>query len=245
MPSTMAECPRGTREINVQLQDDSGYDTATTVTDHTDHEDGTINVAMRVATPIVEEDNMSEWAASQCSGIEDGTPLPDASDIFNINSRRSSSDSSDYEDFINRLGCRRWPMGICTMPRLNGRNSPTKAHPRPSLKSFYSGSSANQSTGSLRSPDRFLASADNLDATVQKFRMNKDAMKLSPAERLLRNDNASPDAFSSRRSFTTPAPPAMGNRRSSASARPGGELTRCMHSYFANLDRCKHLDFPP
>lgn len=242
MLPTMAECPRGTRELNVQLQDDSGYDTATTATDHTDHDDDAI---LRVATPIVEEDNMSEWAASQCSGIEDGIPLPDASDIFNIDSRRSSSDSSDYEDFINRLSCRRWPMGICTMPRLNSRNSPAKAHPRPSLKSFYSGSSAKQSTGSLRSPDRFLASADNLDATVQKFRMNKNTIKLSPAERLLRNDDASPDAFSSRRSFTTPAPPAMGNRRNSTSARPGGELTRSMHSYFANFGRCKHSDFSP
>lgn len=240
----MAECPRGTREINVQLQDDSGYDTATTVTDHNDHEDGTINVIMRVATPIVEDDDTSEWAASQCSGIEDGIPIPDASDIFNIG-RRDSSDSSDYEEFINRLSCRRWPMGICTMPRLNNRNSTAKPYPRPSLKSFYSGSSAKQSTGSLRSPDRFLASADNLDATVQKFRMNKDAIKLSPAERLLRNDNASPDAFSSRRSFTTPAPPAVGNRRNSTSARPGGELSRSTHSYFVNIGRCKRSNFSP
>ena len=185
---------------------------------------------MRVATPHPRDDegNTSEWAADQMSGIDDGTPIPDALEVLYNPSRSGSADSSDYEDFIKRLGCRRWPLGICTMPRLNSSNSSKgkssgKSHPRPSLKSFYSGSSAKQSTQSLRSPDRFVASSDNLNASVQRFRMNKDAAKLSPAERLLRNDNASPDAFSARRSFTTPAPPAIGNRRNSSSARPGGE----------------------
>lgn len=183
---------------------------------------------MRGPTPIPghHDDSASESASEQMSGIPDATPLPDIdSDIlFNPNSRGSTG-SSDYEDFIVRLGCRRWPLGICTMPRLSSSKgkSPGNRHPRPSLKSLYSGSSVKQSTGSLRSPDRFLASADNLDTSVQKFRMNKDAAKLSPAERLLRNEDASPDAFSARRSFTTPAPPAIGNRRNSSSARPGGE----------------------
>lgn len=219
MPYPLPQVPRSTTDFSVF--DDSGYDTSTTLNDE--------DIVTRDVTPVPlgDTDNTSEWAADQMSSIVDAIPVPDVSlsDILFDPNRPGSTGSSDYEDFIVRLGCRRWPMGICTMPRLNSSKGkgPGKLHPRPSLKSFYSGSSAKQSTGSLRSPDRFLASADNLDASVQKFRMNKDAVKLSPAERILRNDDASPDAFSARRSFTTPAPPAIGNRRSSSSARPGGE----------------------
>jgi meiosis-specific APC/C activator protein AMA1 len=79
------------------------------------------------------------------------------------------------------------------------------------------------SSGSLRSPDRFLSSVDCQDPSVQKFRISKDPQTLSPSEKLIRHDSASMDAFSPRRSFTTPSPPAGAvNRRNSGSTRPGG-----------------------
>ncbi len=216
MAFTRPEVHRGETNCPV-FDEDSGYDTATTLGDG--------DVVMRDAPEL--DLGTTDWAIGQLSAIHNATPIPNGSSISSLQDGGSSgsSDSSEYEDFLARLSCRRWPLGMCTMPtRLTSKGGgPTKLHPRPSLKSLDSSSSMKQSSNSLRSPDRFIASVDTLDSAVQKFRINKDANKLSPHERLLRNDSVSPDAFSARRSFTTPAPPAIGHRRNSTSARPGGE----------------------
>lgn len=130
----------------------------------------------------------------------------------------------EHEVFLKRLSSRRWPLGICTMPRLNSKNGMSKLHPRPSLKLFSGGPNGTRSSGSLRSPDRFLASVDYQDSSVQKFRVNKDPQQLSPTEKLVRDDSASLDAFSPRRNFTTPNPPvAAMNRGNPTPVRPGGK----------------------
>jgi hypothetical protein len=149
------------------------------------------------------------------------TPLPQAAS--NPDDYRDTNDE-EHEVFLKRLGSRRWPLGICTMPRLNSRNGLSKLHPRPSLKSFNSGSKIKRSSGSLRSPDRFLSSVDCQDSSVQKFRINKDPQQLSPSDKIVRDDSASLDAFSPRRNFTTPNPPvAELGRRNPAPTRPGGK----------------------
>lgn len=194
--------------------EDSGYDTSTT---HADD-----NLALGGA---------GQWAAEQFSNLHT-EPLPPVANIFY---EQDETDDEEHEDFLRQLSRRRWPLGICTMPRLNSKNTLPKLHPRPSLKSFYSGSSGKLSSGSLRSPDRFLSSVDCQDSSVQKFRISKDPEKLSPSEKLVRHDSASLDAFSPRRHFTTPTPPAVAmSRRNSISARPGGMIPRSFWEIVAN-----------
>jgi hypothetical protein len=61
-------------------------------------------------------------------------------------------------------------------------------------------------TSSLRSPDRFLPSRDSSDAVAEKFHSTMHPDQLSPTEKLLRNNFASPDSFSSWRAATNPRP---------------------------------------
>jgi meiosis-specific APC/C activator protein AMA1 len=61
-----------------------------------------------------------------------------------------------------------------------------------------------RSSGSLRSPDRFLPNTSPLDALSQRCHTYKEANKLSTTEKLLRRDIASIDAFSPRRRATSP-----------------------------------------
>lgn len=61
------------------------------------------------------------------------------------------------------------------------------------------------STRFLRTPDRFLPKRAKIDSSIQAFRASKDLSKLSGAERLLRNDKNSSDAFGDfRRRVTSP-----------------------------------------
>lgn len=106
------------------------------------------------------------------------------------------------------------------------RRPKTSMYSRPSLKAFHSGSST-KSTSSLRSPDRFLPRRPILDSAVQSYRVNKDPESLSSSEKLLRNNEASPDAFNPRRRVTSPAPPPNGLpvlpvRRNFTATRGGG-----------------------
>ena len=104
--------------------------------------------------------------------------------------------------------------GVATLPRLKARSKTTAFRRRPSLNAFESTSST-RSTGSLRSPDRFLpCRRPTLESAVQSFRANKDPHVLSTGEKLLRNKDASPDAFNPRRRVTSPIP------------RPNTSLTR-------------------
>ncbi|KAG0646287.1 putative WD repeat-containing [Hyphodiscus hymeniophilus] len=79
---------------------------------------------------------------------------------------------------------------------------------RPSLIALISGSS--KSTNSLRSPDRFLPQRPHLNSASQSYRINRDPQSLSSNEKLLRNNEASPDAFNPRRSVTSPVPSLTG-----------------------------------
>jgi hypothetical protein len=136
----------------------------------------------------------------------------------------AEANDDEHEAFLKRLSSRRWPLSICTMPRLNSKNGMSRLHSRPSLRLSSGGPNATRSSGSLRSPDRFLASVDYQDSSVQKFRVNKDPQQLSPSEKLVRDDSASLDAFSPRRNFTTPNPPvAAMNRGNTTPVRPGGK----------------------
>ena len=84
-----------------------------------------------------------------------------------------------------------------------------KASPRPSLNVLKSGTSS-RSTSSVKSPDRFLPQRPVVSSASQSYRVNKDPESLSSHEKLLRNNEASPDAFSTRRSVTAPVPPPNG-----------------------------------
>jgi hypothetical protein len=207
MSFSLQEVPQVDHQVNFPSTfEDSGYDTSTTQIDDDDD---------------VAAGGVGQWAAEQPSTARTEVTLPSADDIFY--EQDGSCGSDKHEDFLSKLGRRKWPLGICTMPRLNMKNNLPKLYSRPSLKAFYSGSSGKPSSGSLRSPDRFLSSVDCQDSSVQKFRINKDPQKLSPSEKLIRHDSASMDAFSPRRSFTTPTPPAgAANRQNSGSIRPGG-----------------------
>ena len=96
--------------------------------------------------------------------------------------------------------------GVTTLPRLNARSKIASFCRRPSLNACESSPSTG-SPGSLRSPDRFLPSRrPTLESAVQNFRVNKDPQLLSSDERILRNKDASPDAFNPRRRVTSPIP---------------------------------------
>lgn len=208
------EIPIGKSDLS--FYNDSGYDTQNC----TDEDGDTIMI------DVCDIKDSHDWASDQCSLIKVDAPLPTGSDIClekPVKPKSPSSDSAEYEEFVTKLGCRRWPLGICTMPKLSSRNNITtpKRSSRPSLKSIYSNDSNNKSsTGSLRSPDRYMSSPDIQDASVHKYRTNKDPAKLTPHERLVRNDSVSHDAFNARRNFSLPMPSGIGHRRTPSTARP-------------------------
>lgn len=90
-----------------------------------------------------------------------------------------------------------------TLPIFSKR-SESSVFQRPSLRTFDTCSSTNTTTtGSLRSPDRFLR-RPTLDNSTQNFRVNKDPYTLTSDEKILRSNEASPDAFDPRRRTTCP-----------------------------------------
>ncbi|KAL5323825.1 hypothetical protein ACEPPN_008367 [Leptodophora sp. 'Broadleaf-Isolate-01'] len=91
-------------------------------------------------------------------------------------------------------------LSISTLPRINPRTSNFRR--RPSLKTFASSTSS----GSFRSPDRFLPIRSTLDSAVESFRTSKDPRTLTMDEKLLRHKDASQDAFNPRRRATSPIP---------------------------------------
>lgn len=96
--------------------------------------------------------------------------------------------------------------GSSTLPRSAIRSQPnvlTCPRRRPALKTFDSGNST--STGSIRSPDRFLPARRDSDYLAQLFHANKDPSKLTLSERLTRHESASLDVFGPRRVVSTPA----------------------------------------
>ncbi|OBT75221.1 hypothetical protein VF21_06121 [Pseudogymnoascus sp. 05NY08] len=213
--------------------EDSGYDTCTTRIDDNDSIEGAgLWAAEQVSvfdaeapSPSANEEPAALDVEASIPAVTDQPELVDTEDppppvadpldvpmaealMQSVASFEDASEANDDEHdiFLKRLSSRRWPLGICTMPRLNSKNGTSKLHPRPSL-SFSVGPNGQRSSGSLRSPDRFLASVDSQDSSVQKFRVNKDPQQLSPSEKLIRDDSASLDAFSPRRNFTTPNPP--------------------------------------
>jgi len=108
-----------------------------------------------------------------------------------------------------------------TLPRLNRR------HRRPSLSIFRTDfENELSSKGSIRSPDRFLPNRrPTLEKATESFRANKDPSALSPEEKLLRQKEASPDAFHPRRTVTSPMPPlnrSQGRRTFSGNRSGGG-----------------------
>ena len=114
---------------------------------------------------------------------------------------------------------------MATLPRSQARCKTSSFHRRPSLKRAFESNSSTKSTGSLRSPDRFLPSRrPTLESAVQSFRASKDPQILSTDERLLRNKDASPDAFNPRRRVTSliPRPNRPLKRRDFSGNRSGG-----------------------
>ncbi|CAG8957758.1 hypothetical protein HYFRA_00000096 [Hymenoscyphus fraxineus] len=108
-----------------------------------------------------------------------------------------------------------------TLPRTKPRSVFRR---RPQLCTYDSATSQ-KSTGSLRSPDRFLpARRSAMDFATQTFRSNKDPKSLTLDEKLLRNKEASFDAFNPRRSVTSPIPLANrpAARRNVSANRSGG-----------------------
>lgn len=98
--------------------------------------------------------------------------------------------------------------GIVPLPSRNKSLNLLDSDPfrrRPPLKTHNTGLSS-KSGSSLRSPDRFLPNRSPLDTFSQRYRASKEAHKLSTVEKLLRRDIASIDAFSPRRSVTSPIP---------------------------------------
>lgn len=109
-----------------------------------------------------------------------------------------------------------------TLPRTKTRSAFRR---RPQL-STYDSTTSQKSTGSIRSPDRFLPTRRSaLDFATQSFRANKDPKSLTLDEKLVRNKEASFDAFNPRRSITSPIPLAnrpTGRRNVSANRSGGG-----------------------
>lgn len=213
--SPVRELPLGNSDIS--FYNDSGYDSQACL----DQDGDTIMI------DVCDLKDNREWANEQCAPIKIETQLPSSDDIClekPDKPKSPSSDSAEYEEFVTKLGCRRWPLGICTMPKLSSRNNIAKTpSPRPSLKSIYSNdSNLKLSSGSLRTPDRYLSSPDIHETSANKFRVNKDPAKLTPQERLVRNDSVSHDAFNARRNFSLPMPSGIGHRRTPSTARPGG-----------------------
>ena len=117
--------------------------------------------------------------------------------------------------------------GAYTLPCRNLRSEASGARRRPSIKRFET-NGGTKSYGSLKSLDRFVPRRRlTLDLFVESFRANKDPKNLSPDEKLLRNNKATPDAFNPRRSVTSsPTPVPLQNRplgrRHASANRSGG-----------------------
>lgn len=234
--------------------EDSGYDTASSRIDDGDFIEGAglwaaeqLSVFDTEVLPpsTAEEPETFDTESSiptdnrQSEAVDIENPLPPVAKPLDIpvvetpiqpvaSSFEDTAEANDeeHEVFLRRLSSRRWPLGICTMPRLNSKSGMSKLHPRPSLKSCPVRPDGKRSSGSLRSPDRFLASIDCQDSSVWKFRVNKDPQRLTTSEKIVRDDSASLDAFSPRRNFTTPNPPvAAMNRGTPTPVRPGGKTS--------------------
>ena len=110
----------------------------------------------------------------------------------------------------------------------------SKAAPRACLKALLNASSS-RSISSLRSPDRFLPQRPALNSASQSYRINRDPESLSTLEKLLRNNKASPDAFSPRRNVTISVPepsvvPSLPNgRRFNAAGRREASVLTFQH----------------
>lgn len=107
--------------------------------------------------------------------------------------------------------------------------SPATSTPiRPPLRVSKTRSSTGVSATAIFA-DRFLPARRTPEASLQNFHANKDPKKLSPAERLLRHDQASPDAFNPwHRRATSPIPPitpTRSARRVVSAGRPGSAST--------------------
>lgn len=118
------------------------------------------------------------------------------------------------------------PKLVLDASMVPNRRLKTSMFRRPSLKALDSNSST-RSTSPLRSPDRFLPRRPAIDSATQNYRVNKDPQSLSNNEKLLRNNEASPDAFNTRRRVTSPVPPAnrplvRPTRRNFTANRTGG-----------------------
>lgn len=118
------------------------------------------------------------------------------------------------------------PIHRSSSPILNVRSSSSSPDPfrcRPALRTSNTGSS-----GSIRSPDRFLPTRSPLDTCSQRFHANQDVTKLSGSQRLLRRDTANDDAFSSRRRATTPNPitATTPTRQITGVLRTGGDISK-------------------
>jgi meiosis-specific APC/C activator protein AMA1 len=107
------------------------------------------------------------------------------------------------------------------------RRPKTSMLQRPSLKEALNSGLSSKSISSVQSPDRFLPRRPKLDSASQNYRVNKDPQSLSSNEKLLRNKEASPDAFNPHRCVTSLVPPPNGlpvlpARRNFTANRGGG-----------------------
>lgn len=115
------------------------------------------------------------------------------------------------------------PTTPATLPRVKSRLSSRGYARRPSLSTFGSAQTLPR-TNSSTSPDRFVPARRPGLSTTQSYRSNRDPQSLSKDERLLRNQDATPDAFNPRRRVTSPLPPTPppNPRRVFSATRSGG-----------------------
>lgn len=116
------------------------------------------------------------------------------------------------------------PLRQSTFANLNAKSSPSSGESFRRVRALKSKPTGTNKApcGSLRSPDRFLPASGFTDATVKKFHTNKDPQQLSWAEKILRNIDASPDAFFPRKLHLNLSPPGADRRSSSQSEHLGG-----------------------
>jgi hypothetical protein len=166
----------------------------------------------------------------------------DPSTLPRISRRSHRSDSRRLDIFQDRfrqtpVPKQRFDGSVEDSPSISGAYTlpcrATKVRQRPSLKRFETNGSirSSKSYGSLRSLDRFVPRrTPTLDLFVESFRANKDLKSLSPDEKLIKNNGASPDAFNPRRIVTSPTPTSMQTRplgRRHASANRSGGAGKC------------------
>ncbi len=169
-----------------------------------------------------------EWIDS-----EQASALPRTSLLYNFDIFQADHDSpvESIEQDSESSSFSTSPLRVASSQKLNARSNSSSCDPfrrQLPLNSCNTGSSS-KSGGSLRAPDRFLPTKSPLDAAFQRFHANKDAHKLTSAEKLLRLNSASPDAFRPRRRATSPntSPESLPNRQLSNGIRAGGEKHIC------------------